>query len=264
MALGAHPNMTGLGEIYAVIKNRNHKNLFENSTCSCGKKGAECPFWKQVREIAESNKSVEIKYLQTLSVFYETFGEETILIDSSKNSYNYLKKLDTEYDLQIVYLTRDFRSWSYSRFIANKKPIFLQMIRWYLENKKLLSVLKKYNINYLPIGYEELALFPELTLGKISDYAGIPFSEKMLIPNNTKSHIITGNIARVDKMKKAGFYYDPKWLMSFRMNLISWIFSFFHKLNNKLVYSNIIQANKKDTTFIFGKKRKEELYKKHN
>ena len=39
-ALGCHPNIIGLGEIYAV---------FEKSTCSCGKKGADCDFRKNIK-----------------------------------------------------------------------------------------------------------------------------------------------------------------------------------------------------------------------
>lgn len=44
MALGSHPNIIGLGEIYAVFNSKNYKNLFEKSTCSCGEKGKDCSF----------------------------------------------------------------------------------------------------------------------------------------------------------------------------------------------------------------------------
>ena len=35
MALGAHLNIIGLGEIYAVINHRKYSKLFEFSSCSC-------------------------------------------------------------------------------------------------------------------------------------------------------------------------------------------------------------------------------------
>ena len=270
MALGAHPNILGLGEIYAVFNNSNHSILFNNSTCSCGKKAKDCTFWKDAEEISKKDNIIEEKYLKLIELFSQKYGEDMILVDSSKNSYPYLKLLNEKFDLKIIYLTRDYRSWIYSRFTRIRKPLFLLAVRWFLENKKLLLVLKKYKLNVFKVGYEELALFPEFILNKISEYIDVPYSDLMTSPAKTKSHIISGNIARIDNIKKSRFFYDPKWLVSVRLNLVSGFFFLFQKFNNKLVYSNIMKGKakafgKKGYDFhVFGNKRKEELDGVHN
>jgi len=270
MALGAHPEIVGLGEIYAVLNHKDHLNLFEKSTCSCGKKGNDCDFWKEAKDIATSNELNEEKYLKLIDLFDRLYNNNLILVDSSKNSYPYLKMLNAKFDLRILYLSRDFRSWSYSRSSRTRKPLVYLILRWFLENKKLLYVLKKYKLNYFKVGYEELAHFPELILKKVSTYTGIEFHDSMLSPANTKSHIISGNIARVDNSKKTKFYYDMKWMVSGRLNFVSGFFSCFSKFNNKLIYTNIIKGEKKafgkkSADFhIFGNKRKEDLINEHN
>jgi hypothetical protein len=260
MALGANPQMVGLGEIYAVFNSKNYKDLFENSTCSCGKKGADCSFWKNVRTLSESNLTTEEKYLQIIELFSEKYGDDMILVDSSKNSYPYLNMLNEKFDLRIIYLTRDYRSWAYSRSSRIKTPLFILFLRWFFENKKLMHILNKNKFNILKVGYEELAFFPEFILKKVSEFIDVRYSDLMLSPANTKSHIINGNIARADKQKKEKFFYDPKWLVSGKLNFISAFFSFFQKFNNSLVYSNIMKGKVKafgKNSFdfhIFGKK----------
>ena len=270
MALGAHPNITGLGEVYAVFNKTNYSDLFKNSTCSCGEKGDNCSFWKNAKKISIKNLSTEEKYLQLIELFSQKYGDDMILVDSSKNSYPYLKLLNERFDLRIIYLTRDYRSWIYSRYTRIKKPLLYLFVRWFMENKKLLSVLKKYKLNVLKVGYEELALFPEFILKKISKYIDVPYSDLMKTPANTKSHIISGNIARIDDIKKAHFFYDPKWFTSGRLSFISGFFFFFQSFNNKLVYSNIMKGKvkafgKRSFDFhVFGNERKEMLDNEHN
>ncbi len=263
MALGCHPEIVGLGEIYAVFNKKNQKTLFEESTCSCGKKGVDCDFWKNLRKISSSDKTVEEKYRLLIDVFNEKYGNEMILLDSSKNSYPYLQFLNKEYDLRVIYLTRDYRSWVYSRFTRTRKPMLFFIFRWYFENKKLLYMLKKYGVKINYIGYEELAMYPELILKKICKFIDVDFSKDLLFPDNTKSHIINGNISRVDKDKRKGFFYDFRWMTSGRLALLSSLFAVFNRFNKKLVYSNISRTNK-DDFHIFGNKKKDILSKKHN
>ncbi|MCF6185033.1 MAG: sulfotransferase [Bacteroidales bacterium] len=263
MALGCHSKIVGLGEIYAVFNKKNPDALFKNSTCSCGEKGKDCDFWKDLQEISSSENSTKKKYKKLISVFTKKYGKDMILLDSSKNSYPYLKFLNKKYDLRVIYLTRDFRNWTYSRFERTGKPMIFLALRWFLENKKLLFVLKKYKINKMSVGYEELALYPEFILKKISAFVNVEFSENMLNPDNTNSHIINGNISRIDKEKRTGFFYDSRWLTSGRLMRITGILSFLNKMNNRLVYSNISESKEGDF-YIFGKQKKETLLKEHN
>ncbi len=263
MALGCHPNIVGLGEIYAVFNKDNPDALFEKSTCSCGKKGFDCDFWKNMQSIASSGLSTEEKYRKLIVFFSEKYGEDMILLDSSKNSYPYLKLLNKEYDLQVIYLTRDYRSWVFSRFARTRKPMLFLALRWYFENKKLLYVLKKYGLKPFKVGYEELAMYPELTLRNICSFCNIDFTEDLLHPSKTKSHIINGNIARIDDEKKKAIFYDFRWMTSGRLARLSSIFAIFRRFNNRLVYSNLQRKNT-DDFFIFGNNRKKEFLKNHN
>ncbi len=263
MALGCHPEIVGLGEIYAVFNKKKTSELFEKSTCSCGKKGIDCYFWKDLQKISASELKTEEKYKKLIEIFTEKYGENMILLDSSKNSYSYLRFLNKEYDLRVIYLTRDYRSWIYSRFARTRKPMLFLGLRWYLENRKLLYVLKKYNLKIMTAGYEELSVYPEFILRKISDFTGIDFSDKMLYPDNTKSHIINGNISRVDKNKRKSFFYDVRWMTSGRLARLSNIFAVFNKFNRSLVFSNISGKEKTDF-YIFGNERIRNLLKNHN
>jgi hypothetical protein len=270
MALGTHPDIVGLGEIYHVFTKKDLEKTYINSTCSCGKKAKDCVFWSGFYETANKELPAEQKYKVLIDMFDKVFGTDICLLDSSKNSYDYLKFLNIHYDLSVVYLTRDFRSWAYSRFYSNKKPAVFWFFRWYLENKKLLFMLKKYNVNMIKVGYEELAVFPNYIIKKICEFAGIKTFNFQDNTQNTKSHIISGNIARTDKLKKSRFVYDIRWLTSKRISLLSFIFIFFHKLNKRLVFSNIMNGKhsligkKRPDFHVFGYKRKKSLYEEHN
>jgi hypothetical protein len=163
-------------------------------------------------------------------------------------------------------LTRDFRSWAYSRSIRTHKPFVWLAARWFAENIKLEHRLKKMNIDFLNVGYEELALFPDITLTKICEWAGIDFDDKMLNPANSKSHIIAGNIVRADKQKRSKIIYDARWLTAFKPVFWAFFFMpFFNKFNKKRVYSNLLNKKLKPNSFVlFNSKRNNEFKTKFN
>ena len=102
-------------------------------------------------------------------------------------------------------------------------------------------------------------------LKKICDFAEIDFDEQMLNPDKTKSHIIAGNIARVDKKKRAKIVYDARWFTSVRVIFASLPFVFFNRFNKKQVYSNVLgKSLKAKNFFIFDEKNRKELEKKFN
>ena len=264
MILGTNSKVIGLGEIMAFVKRKN-KQIDLKSVCSCGETGYNCDFWAQSEQIIGNIKNNTEAYLKLIEYFYTKYGEKTILVDSSKNSYSYLKHLDENFDLKVIFLSRDFRSWSYSRYLSTKRPVFIKIIHWIIENLKLLYRLKKMNLKSLKIGYEELALYPEFTLKKICEHIDINFEEQMMNPANTKSHIISGNIVRADNEKRKKIVYDARWMTSARIIFSSFFFASFFRFNKKLVYSNILNKKLKSSSLlIFDSKKRQKAEKNYN
>ncbi len=248
----------------AFIK-RKDKDIDLKSVCSCGKVGYECDFWNTAEKTIKNEKDYNKAYLKLIDYFFDKYGDATILVDSSKNTYKYLKMVDKEFDLKIIYLSRDFRSWAFSRHLRTKKTVFIKMIHWFLENKKLIYSLKSMNLNYLTVGYEELAIYPEFVLKRICKFINENYEAEMLNPSATKSHIIAGNIVRADKEKRAKITYDARWLTSSKIIFNSIFFSFFFKFNKKLVYSNVLNKKLEPESFaIFDIKSRKEAEKKYN
>jgi hypothetical protein len=245
------------------LKRKDHTSDLK-STCSCGKLGYDCDFWKVAEKVVANSKDETESYLKLADYFFDKYGEHTILVDSSKNSYRYLETLNQRFDLRVIYLTRDYRSWVFSR-LANKGGVpIVWAYRWLFENIKIEKQLKKMNIRVINIGYEELSLYPDNVLPKLCKKLEIDFDEKMLFPNLTKSHIINGNLLRADKEKKQSIKYDGRWLTSFRVIFSTFLFPFV-KYNKVRVYSNVLgKSMKSDDFLLFGAKRRKELDKKFN
>ncbi len=262
MALGAHPRVAGMGEVYTLLDDQNRDRHYQ-STCSCGKKATDCPFWGPARSLLEQGKTFEGKYERLLDHATRYFGDETIFVDSSKNSYPYLSYLDRHHELIVLYLSRDFRSWSYSRHLSTGKPLVYFLFRWWLENLKLRIQLKNMKLNPIETGYEELVLYPGEVLRMLAEQTGIPYDPVLLHPSETRSHIISGNIARVDPQKRTSFRYDARWFLSTRLILLSWLFAWLNRLNRKWVYSHLNRHGISGFP-VFGKQRREKLSEQHN
>jgi hypothetical protein len=262
MSLGTASGVVGLGELKTLMDDHTRDRHY-TSLCSCGKKATDCIIWKDVPNLLEGKKGDPGKIEAILSLLRKKFGKDVILVDSSKNSYGYLEYLRVQHDLRVVYLTRDVRSWSYSRHLSTGKPVLYFVLRWLLENIKLLAQLKKMEIKPLKAGYEELALFPEHVLKRIAEFTGLEYVDSMLSPGMTNSHIISGNIARADAMKRMSWKYDARWMVSRRMMLLSPLLLLVHHMNQRLVFSQLNKGSIKDF-HLFGTRRKEEISKTYN
>ncbi|MGM0649258.1 MAG: hypothetical protein ACQES1_01985 [Bacteroidota bacterium] len=262
MSLGTIHGVVGLGELKSLMDDHTRERHY-TSVCSCGKKATDCVIWKAVPGVLKGKQNDPEKIEAILSLLKDNFGEKMTLVDSSKNSYAYLKYLNQKHDLRVIYLTRDVRSWSYSRHLATGKPVITFFLRWIFENLKLRSRIKKMGIKPLNAGYEELALFPEYVLPKIAEFAGEHYADSMLSLYKTNSHIISGNIARADKLKRVSWKYDARWMVSGRIMLLSPLFLLVQKMNRQLVYSLIHKKSIKDF-YLFGTRRRKELCKTHN
>ncbi len=264
MVLGTHSKMIGLGEIMPFIRRKNHESD-NKSTCSCGQKGSECEFWGKIENMMKKYNTEEEAYLKIADFFFDLYGNDTILVDSSKNSYSYLKLLNEKFDLKVIFLTRDFRSWAFSRYLSSKMPIFLLIFRWLAENKKLQHQLHKMNIDFFSVGYEEIAMYPDFALKKICEFVGVNFEPQMLNPAKTKSHIINGNVVRADAEKRSKIMYDARWLTSAKVSFNGLFFSILNRFNKKNVYSNVLGKDLKvDSFFLFSSMRKRNMDKLFN
>ncbi|MEX0982513.1 MAG: hypothetical protein WD577_07605 [Bacteroidales bacterium] len=262
MSLGTLPGVVGLGELKTLMDDHTRERHY-TSVCSCGDKATECIIWKEVPGLLTGKRNDPEKIEAMLDLLRKRYGNKITLADSSKNSYGYLKYLHEKHDLRVIYLTRDIRSWSYSRHLSTGKPVIYFLLRWVLENIKLRSQIRKMGIRPMKAGYEELALFPEHVLKRIAAFADLEYSESMLTPGLTNSHIISGNVARVDIMKRMHWRYDARWMLSPRIMLLSPLFLLLHRMNSKLVFSQVNRRSLKDF-YMFGTQRKKEISETHN
>ncbi|MEA3448825.1 MAG: hypothetical protein U9Q98_10355 [Bacteroidota bacterium] len=262
MSLGTLPGVVGLGELKSIMDERSRDRHF-TSVCSCGKHAKDCVVWKEVHGVLKGLNSDSEKLEAMLELLKRNFGDCVTMVDSSKNSYAYLKYLSEKHDLKVIYLTRDVRSWSYTRHLATRKPVVYYFLRWYLENLKLRLRIKKMGIKPWYVGYEEMALYPEHVLPTIAKHLGLEYSESMLSLDETNSHIISGNVARVDKIKRLNWKYDARWMVSRRIMFLSPLFLLVQKMNRKLVYSMVHNNSIRDF-YLFGTRRRDEISKTHN
>lgn len=249
MALGAHSRIVGLGEVSRILqadKTNFMDTSFTDIPCSCGRTMKKCSFWSKIRNKALQwdQLSSPSRYSELLSIFSSEFGEDRILVDSSKEISSYFLDLHKEHELKVVFLTRDFRSWSYSIHLKKKKNIFTLPLRWKRENKRILSFLETHGVDYFPLGYEEFALYPDKMLSRLCRYLGVPYEDSMLIPAGSSSHVIRGNRARSDPDKIQAIRYDPRWMTSTKASLLSFLYFPLHSFNKKAVFSNFLQSRK--------------------
>lgn len=262
MSLSCAENVIGLGEVKTLLDAKTIESHLK-SYCSCGKPASDCEFWKDFKDEYNGSLSINENYDGLIHLFNKKFGEQVAILDSSKNSYSYLSYLDKKHDLKVILLTRDFRSWIYSRRKTANTNMLKNAFHWIALNIKIRKDLKKMGIKPIVVGYEELALYPEHILKLLCEKLEISYSDAMLNIEKTKSHIISGNIARMDKEKNKKFIYDARWLLSSKIQFLSVFLFFIHKFNKNQVYSNLF--DKEDNDFhIFGNKRRENLAKKFN
>lgn len=273
LSLGCHPSIIGLGELSNLLMAKGEVLLsddFNATICSCGNNIGSCDFWAGMKDklVKYSDEKVEDKYQILINFFIEKYGGDKILVDSSKEKQEYLPFLNERFELYVIFLIRDFRSWTYSRHCRHGRNMIGLAYEWVVRNVKRKNYLIRENMNFMIVGYEELSLFPEFILKKICEFIGIEYDPIMLQPNLTKSHVAKGNVVRGDNVKRKAFIYDARWFTSFKLNLLGPLFIPIIIWNNKHVYSNFIQGKTKaygisQRDFIlFGDKKKDDLARK--
>jgi len=230
--------------------------------CTCNQEVDECEVWGKFKKKLKKIQKPEygVKYNCLMDVIHEVYGDNKIIIDSSKE----LKALqlligNQVQDIRIIYLIKDIRSLVFSE--NNRKTSQAKMdkdgwkrfyrtltirnaYRWYRRNKMIKEFLQEKKFSYFQLGYEELCFQPEEMLKKICDFIEISYEENMLIPANSESHIIRGNEMRFNKENLQKIRYDTRWLQSPRGVLRNILFYPFMNFNQCNVYSNIDGSRK--------------------
>lgn len=226
--LSKHPETVGLGETYAVLREKERAFEDTHNFCSCGSDLEKCPLWKEylVWQKENKGKSYENKYKNLLKIVSEKIGKD-VVIDSSKNDWmlEVIKKLSDagEVDLKVIFLLRDARGWAASRYDlgvkAGRKIRFYPkyFYNWYKMNRKLKKLLEKDNYDYIQVSYEELAFNTEEKIRDIFEFTGLdPDIFNIDFPPNT--HIAYGNRTKKDAHKKKAILYDSRWFHRFWLN----------------------------------------------
>jgi hypothetical protein len=263
LTLGNLPKVIGLGEIYKGLREG-----FEEM-CSCGQLTKDCPFWGDIQKFLREKKDLDIqaKYDLVISTFVEKYGPDYILVDSSKchpfdlssnknnrdmQGLNFLIN-KPEIDLKVIHMVRDVRSWSYGLLMRDERTkdelslinqiyrkfsrsVSARFLQWYWGHKKILNFLKKHNVENLKVSYENLAMDTEVTLTSITDFLEMNYDPSMLIPSESKSHIVVGNPMRFRKADTKKIKYDSRWLSSNKLYFSSMFLRPIMNFNNKLTY----------------------------
>ena len=258
LALGANPNVTGLGEAARLLlpprRSDAHdgpyqlrNNLRFKRLCSCGSVAADCSIWGEYLEwlCLNDDCSMDEKVLKLLSSG-DHLGDDNWYVDSYQDDLSMVHLPSELFDLRVIHLVRDIRSWLPGRVRSDRGKgkhfsSFRNALRWIYVNKKFSNVFRRSGMPVLRVGYEELALRPEITLRLICEWLGLDFSAQMLSPGAySKSHILLGNRVRWQGDRNQKIAYDGSWLACNKPSFSSLVFSvpLVAKMHRSLVYSN--------------------------
>jgi len=249
MVLSASKNAISLGEIYQILRDEPSKWLDNNESCSCSQSTEHCDFWGPVLRHIQTHQIHDIneRYQYALQYFATHYGDDSILIDTSKGD----KHLDIyrriKVDYKLIYLLRDVRSFAFSqsKVAARQKrkglkkikgQVWFQFLKWYFGNKKRLKKFNSAAIKYFQMGYEDFCFNQNDRLKDLCHFLEIPFDPEYLSMTNATHHVLMGNPMRHQKDKQSAIKYDSSWLSDTRNALPCAIFPFIIAYNKKHVY----------------------------
>ena len=258
LALGANPDVMGLGEAARLLRPpeitdahdgpyRLRNDMRFKRVCSCGSVAAECSIWGEYLEWLRLNDdlSMDQKVLRLLDSDSRS-GGDFLYVDSYQDDLSMLRLPIDLFDLRVIHLVRDIRSWLPQRVRSARSEgkhfsSFRNAFRWIYVNQKFSNVFRESGVPVLRVGYEELALRPEFTLRLICQWLHLDYTQQMLSPGlYSKSHILLGNRVRQQGDRNQQIAYDASWLRSGGVGFSTFLFSlpFVTQMHRDLVYSN--------------------------
>jgi len=239
LVLGAHPRFVGLGEVDKLLSEADAMARTAEEQCSCGRVMVECDFWAPTLETlhAHADASPTERYGLILDAFDAFFGEDKVLVDSSK----YQAPLQTvaavpDVDLKVVHLIRDVRAWVVSMRNARRRKndfTFLDLLRnhglrafkelrhrsaayyfgaWLKRNKRLHAAIAETGAPAFEMSYDEFCLDTPASVTRLCAFLGVEPVDAMSCPGESQSHSVFGNRMRGDSSKLGAILYDRRWL----------------------------------------------------
>lgn len=222
LILGGNSRCVGIGEVHNVLR-MSPARLEEKfgGSCTCGRRTAACEFWGPFTGWLAENSELPSskKFAALLRHFGEVFGEDRVLVDSSKKigvAGIYRSLPDVE--LRVIHLWKDVRSYTISQI--DKAPAVgchplrsVAMFRtWHRKNRNIDRFVRANRVPCLRVGYEALCRRPDAAVRRICDFLEIDFEADMVSLRSQNSHLITGNPMRHQPEKRRRIAYDDRWL----------------------------------------------------
>ena len=258
LALGAHPQLIGLGEAVRVLERprlgEEHKgpqqlrgDLRFERRCTCGELAGDCPVWGPLLAWlpAHDDRPLAEKFNRLIEPL--TASSPRWLVESFQADEQLLEAQALGRPVRVIQLTRDVRSWVHSesrrgveRHGRGGTVGWRSMLRWWRINRCWEQRLNRSGCAVFRLGYEELALAPEQALRQLCAWLEVGFDPAMLQPGlNSSSHIVSGNRMRFDPGQSQAIRYDAAWLSSAALSLrVAPLLPAVARLNRRLVYSN--------------------------
>jgi hypothetical protein len=234
LALGGHPQITGLGEAVRLLEKPSAKDshrgpaqlrgdLRHQRHCTCGLVADACPVWGPILRWLPSHDEQPLadklkRLLAALEPGADGLAMDSWVVESYQDDFALPFLEDSALDIRVIHLTRDVRSWVHSRSRDGRQrgrwlPGLQPLLRWWRLSARHERQLQRCGKPVFRLGYEELALRPDQSLRRLCDWLELEFDPAMLAPvAQSGSHILSGNRVRFDAEKGAAILYDADWM----------------------------------------------------
>lgn len=251
LILGCSPQIVGIGEALRTLDpemsgrtgssgQKAKVQVNDEDACSCGRPARHCPIWSHGKTFT-SGDSLKENFAHAFRRAKACHPDAVYVIDSTPRAVRYLDVLE-DYDLRVIHLVRDVRSWTNS--MARRKGLrqFERFDQWRRSVRGIRRALEERRISYFNLGYKELALRPEKALPLLCQWLHIDYTEKMLEPAQfTQSHVISGNSLLGNRSNFARIRYDGSWMANPRNRIERALcFLMVAALNDEFVYGNSV------------------------
>ena len=260
LALGAHPQITGLGEAVRLLEKPVAKDRHRGPAqlrgalrfkreCTCGLVADRCPVWGPVLRWlpAHDDQPLPVKLKRLLDGVGDesaASGRASWVVESYQDDFSLPFLDDPSLEIWVIHLTRDVRSWVHSRSRDGRQrgrwlPGLQPLLRWWRLSARHERQLMRCGKPVFRLGYEELALEPEASLRRLCAWLGLDFAPEMLQPVlQSGSHILAGNRVRFDLDRGRAIQYDSAWMqVGSGVAQLALALPALADLNQRLVYS---------------------------